>query len=936
MRKMADTESTIEHIAVIGMAGRFPGAKNIHEFWDNLVSGKESITFFDKEEMQESGISTAELDNPNYVGAKGYMADGDCFDAAFFGCSPSEAQLMDPQHRILLETAYAALEDAGCNPERYSGYIGVFTSASFNTYLLHHLSRNPSLLSDTNFYQLAIANANDFLATRLSYKLNLQGPSQTIQTACSSSLVSIHHACQSILNYECDVALAGGVSITAPLKSGYMYKRDSIGSPDGHCRPFDAAANGTLAGNGCGVVVLKRLGDAIADHDRIYAIIKGSAINNDGGNKVGYTAPSVNGQAKVIQMAQAVANAAPETIDYIETHGTGTHLGDPIEIAALTRAFGHKSTSNQWCAIGSLKGNIGHLDVASGVTGFIKAALSIYHKVIPPTINFTAPNPEIEFEDTPFFVNTQLRPWEEKKNPRRAGVSAFGIGGTNAHVILEEAPKKQELSALMEADAWYILPISAKTPSALATMRGQFIAYLESHPDICLANVAYTMQTRRIPYTQREVLICRREDGRIRIHVVSHEFPIELIGDIPLSYVGYTNTWLHGNNDALSPLLIEENVEVISLPSYPFAKTSYWLPTAKNEIPASQPQKIKAASLSAEPLAVVLTKLLQSVLKADDVPMDESFDNIGVDSLMFIDYVLLIEQELKIKVPLAALSENDSITKLTSYIEKHGLITTPVNSNKKQLQEQLAITINAGNCDVPALFCIHPAGGSIDVFTDLARYIDPGQPIIGIRASRHDTTIYDMAVRYKKIIQELQPSGPYFFCGSSMGGMIALEIAQMLQKEGHNVPLLAMLDTPAPGVTFKGIIPDTDTEIMEYIAVLAPEIARDLSKMATANPEAHKQFLAQWRCHRDAVSHYQARPYAGNILFFRAAEPHQFQIAPFDQGWTVLVNDMEVCEVPGNHISMHFTPNVCYVSDVLNKKLQIVNPSNILEFDHAI
>jgi acyl transferase domain-containing protein/acyl carrier protein len=492
-------------VAIIGLSGRFPGAKNIHEFWQNLQNGVESISFFSDAELQASGIKSEVLNHPNYVKAGSVLEDIDLFDAAFFGFNPREAEIMDPQQRLFLECAWEALENAGYASGSHNSAIGVYGGVSLNTYLLNNLYTNRELLEATGTYQTLISNDKDFLTTWVSYKLNLQGPSVAVQTACSTSLVAVHLACQGLLNGECDLALAGGVSISIPHTTGYVYQEGGILSPDGHCRPFDAQAQGTINGNGAGIVVLKRLEDALTDGDQIYAVIKGSAINNDGSLKVGYTAPRVDGQAKVIRAAQEMAEVEPETISYIETHGTGTILGDPIEITALTQAFRVATEKKGFCAIGSLKSNIGHLDAASGVAGLIKTVLALKHKQLPPSLHFEQPNTKIDFANSPFYVNTQLSAWEANQNPRRAGVSSFGIGGTNAHIILEEAP---ELEIIPSSKPAQLLLLSAKTSSALANATTNLVEYLKQNPDLNFADVAYTLQVGRKAFNHRLAVVC--------------------------------------------------------------------------------------------------------------------------------------------------------------------------------------------------------------------------------------------------------------------------------------------------------------------------------------------------------------------------------------------------------------------------------------------
>lgn len=492
-------------IAVIGMSGRFPMSEDLEEFWKNLKNGIECVTHFTDEDLIASGIDPSLLSDNHYIKAAPVLKDVDKFDAAFFGYSPKEAEIMDPQQRIFLELSWQALEDAGYVPSTYDGLIGVYGSIAWNTYLLSNLCSNRELFRPGNDFQVFTANDKDFMTTRVAYKLNLKGPSMIIQTACSSSLVGIHMAVLSLLNYECDMALAGGCTVKVPQNAGYYYQEGLLGSPDGHCRAFDEKAQGTIFGSGAGIVVLKRLSEAIEDGDNIYAVIKGSAINNDGSIKVSYTAPSVDGQAEVIAEAQAVAGIDPESVSYIEAHGTGTSLGDPIEVAALSKVFSESTSRRGFCSIGSVKSNIGHLDSASGVAGFIKTVLALKHKELPPSINYEKPNPKIDFDNSPFFVNSSLKKWISTEGPRRAGVSSFGVGGTNAHVILEETP---EFESTVDISKEQLLVLSAKTPEALDKATANLTEYLKNNPDTSLADVAYTLKVGRTVFRHRRIVTC--------------------------------------------------------------------------------------------------------------------------------------------------------------------------------------------------------------------------------------------------------------------------------------------------------------------------------------------------------------------------------------------------------------------------------------------
>lgn len=509
MRELEDLTRE-DDIAVVGLAGRLPGARDLHEFWRNLSDGVEAIRFFSDEELLRSGFSADYLKQPNCVKAKATIEGVDMFDAAFFGFTAREAQISDPQQRIFLECSWEALEDAGYDPEAYPGKIGVYAGSGFSGYLTV-IAANPEIARGLGTYRTLIGNDKDFLATLVSYKLNLRGPSVVIQTACSTSLVAVHVACQALLNGECDMALAGGISIRLPEKSAYLFQEGGIMSPDGHCRAFDADAQGTVSGNGAALVVLKRFAEALKDGDNIRAVIKGSAVNNDGAAKVGFTAPSIGGQVQVINEALDVSGVDPETISYVEAHGTGTALGDPVEVTALTKALGAKTSKRGFCAIGSVKTNLGHLDVAAGATGLLKTILMLQHKKLPPSLHFKRPNPKIDFENSPFYVQTHLADWTSE-TPRRAGVSSFGIGGTNAHVIVEEAPVRERTNASRRHK---LLLLSAKSESALEQVTDNIARYLDENPDSDLGNVAYTLQVGRRPMEHRRMLVCRDREGAL-------------------------------------------------------------------------------------------------------------------------------------------------------------------------------------------------------------------------------------------------------------------------------------------------------------------------------------------------------------------------------------------------------------------------------------
>jgi natural product biosynthesis luciferase-like monooxygenase protein len=507
MNPVRDSNSSLEHrgVAIIGMSGRFPGAGSIREFWENLRDGVESISSLSDADLDAAGVSARRRLNPRYVRSAAVLDGIEYFDAAFFEMAAREAQITDPQHRLFLECAWHALEDAGCDPARYPGEIGIFAGAGRNSYFLRNVSGDETLRDTLDDYQIIIGSEDDYLATRVAFKLDLRGPAVTVQTACSTSLVAVHMACRSLLSGECQMAVAGGVSVRVPQKAGYLYKESGMYSADGHTRPFDARACGTVFGSGIGVVVLKPLAAAQRDGDPIRAVIQGSAVNNDGATKVGYTAPSAVGQAAAVRKALADAHVDPAAIDYVEAHGTGTLKGDPVEMEAIKLALGAGRGADNPCTVGSVKGNLGHLDAAAGITGLIKTVLALEHEALPATVNFERANPACGFDGSPFFVNARSTPWRRGTRPRRAGVTSLGFGGTNAHVILEEAPAAARKNP---SRAWHLLVISAKTEAALERSTQNLIEYLRENSEVDLASVAFSLQTGRAEFPWRRIVVC--------------------------------------------------------------------------------------------------------------------------------------------------------------------------------------------------------------------------------------------------------------------------------------------------------------------------------------------------------------------------------------------------------------------------------------------
>ncbi|GAX60250.1 beta-ketoacyl synthase [Candidatus Scalindua japonica] len=623
----SDRFDNIDGIAIIGMSCRFPGAKNVDEFWQNLRNGTESISLFSDQELKSTGVDLAALSDPAYVKAGFVLEDIELFDASFFNYSPGEAEIIDPQQRLFLECAWEALENSGYDSMSNEGPIGVYAGGSINTYLKNFVPR-PELDKSLEVFQALIGNDKDYLASRVSYKLNLTGPSVTIQTACSSSLVAVHMACESLRNLECDMALAGGVRISIPQRVGYYYQEGMVFSPDGHCRAFDAKARGTAFSNGVGIVVLKRLVNALEDGDYIHAVIKGSAINNDGSFKVGFTAPSGKGQESVITESLAVADIEPETVTYIEAHGTGTELGDPIEIKSLKQVFRSTTKKKGFCAIGSVKTNIGHLEQAAGVASLIKTVLALKHKLLPPSLNFEHPNPKIDFENSPFYVNTKLSKWQSDNTARRAGVSSFGIGGTNAHVIVEEfkESRTKTLSYNSKIDSTETILLSARNEERLKEYAKSLISHLkiitkeneykldgqqdnildDSVDKPTLQDIAYTLQVGRQDFEERLAVIVKSKEeliqkldeyinnkenieGLYRGNINTNknkeckigqskeekEFIIQLFNAQKISKI--VAFWVSGSEIDWRGIYKNKDCRRVPLPTYPFARERCWL-----------------------------------------------------------------------------------------------------------------------------------------------------------------------------------------------------------------------------------------------------------------------------------------------------------------------------------------------------------------------
>ncbi|MCB9092750.1 MAG: hypothetical protein H6620_09345 [Halobacteriovoraceae bacterium] len=869
-------EDMTNAIAVVGMSGRFPGADSIQDFWKNICEKKETISSFADEQLIQEGILETQVLSPNYVKSRGTLNGIELFDEEFFGFSPKEAQITDPQHRLFLECAWEALENAGYSPDKYSGSIGVYGGCGINSYYLNNIYPNKQIRDTVGDFILRIGNDKDFLTTKVSYKLNLNGPSIAVQTACSTSLVSVSIACDHLLTYQCDMALAGGVSVFVPQVSGYIYQEGMIFSKGGKCSPFDASAEGTVMSNGLGIVVLKRLEDAIGDRDHILSVIKGYGVNNDGFEKISYSAPSVNGQEKAISSAISMAGVDPETIGYVEAHGTGTILGDPVEIQGLTNAF--QSKRFQYCALGSVKSNIGHTFEAAGVIGLIKASLALYHRKIPPSLNFSKPNPHIAFEKTPFYINTDLKDWDMQEHPRRACVSSFGIGGTNAHMILEEWSQKASSEVSKPP---YQLLLSARTPSALKKMAINLGSYLKKYPEVSLADTAYTLWIGRKSFDCKRLLTCRNREEAISLllnfDLNQHHFPPKF---------SYEHFW------------DDKTYCRVPLPTYPFEKKRYWI-----DPPCSQEEAVFVETKSPQNIENFVKEVWEEFLGVESIGIHDDFFQIGGDSLSAVEIVARLSKCFDVKLGTQALLAHPTIAQLSKIISEQQASISPL------------IKLREGIEGSP-LFLVHPIEGNLFCYRELISELKCENPLYGIQSIEKEMkSIEELGSFYLEEMRKIQNRGPYYLVGASFGGIIAYEIARQLDKVGDSVALLCLLDATNPDPFFGSLHSDEErlaclVELLENKPVSPKDITQEKVIQSLGlgglNSKDQQAIFDKIRMHLKMLYNYKPKPYRGKIQFFQSVEiPDQSKKNFSGQSWVQLVNgNIEIHEIYGNHLSI--------------------------------
>ncbi|MER8000614.1 beta-ketoacyl synthase N-terminal-like domain-containing protein [Streptomyces sp. NPDC095613] len=940
--------------AVIGMAGRFPGAASVSELWRNLLNGERAVRRFTDEELREAGVPDDLARHPSYVPMAAALEDIDLFDAEFFGIPSREAQLTDPQHRLFLETCWAALEDAGHPPGRFDGRIGVFGSSSLSTYLLGLIAAGEELPPDGISYPLLLGNDKDFLCTRTAHRLGLTGPAVTVQTACSSSLVAVHLATQALLAGECDMALAGGVSVTVPQKAGYLYREGGILSPDGRCRVFDAGANGTVRGSGCGVVVLRRLDDAVADRDRVSAVIRGSAVNNDGADKVGFTAPGAAGQVEVIREAIAVSGLPADAIGYVEAHGTGTSLGDPIEVRALASAHAADGEPPKECHLGSVKANLGHLDAAAGVTGLIKTVLVLREQVIPGQPDFTAPGPAIEAHLAGYRVSAE--PVRPAAPLRAAAVSSFGLGGTNAHVVLAAPPPVGERPA--PAGSRLAL-LSARDTDALATLAGELRDHLRVRPDACLDDIVFTLAHGRTDFAARAALRCR-----------SVAELVDLLGELASGGTPPTDPaaadWLAGGPRDPRSAGDCPHARRVALPGHPMRRRRHWIDArqAQRSGPPAQP------SVSEPDLAERVREVITRMLDAPELGPDDDFYDQGLDSMRAVETVTLLRDTTGL--PLS-FEEFDGLRTLSAVVAHMAGLAGPASDagspvppasapvSSASAAVSTATTRTAGAAGFRHLlsriregsapghvFMVPPAGGTVVAYIDLSRHMRDERTLWALthpsgQPGRH-RSVRDLARLYTSLVREVQPQGPYLLAGYSFGGSVALEMAAELERDGEEVERTVLLDSHPPeayiggsaddaaflaafpalvGKILPGSAPGTGEAAAEAVETVPPRSVEEvIERLADGTWSAAMKaelagFFHTWQDNHEALKRwFPDRPLSGDIVVLAAEQEEDraimraLDIRRTERGlWARHSSGrVEVRQVPGDHYSMIRSP----------------------------
>ncbi|ASA55301.1 beta-ketoacyl synthase N-terminal-like domain-containing protein [Vibrio gazogenes] len=1028
-------------VAIIGIAGKYPQADNIQDFFDNLKHGKECLTTFTDEELQASDPWYTQ--DANYVKRAGIINNATGFDNKFFNISNRDALLTDPQQRIFLQTAWHALEDAGCDPFTYQGDIALYGGSSSNTYLSHHIF-NSDYRHELNQYPVVLGNEKDFLCTRVSHALNLRGPAMTIQTGCSTSLVAVHMACQSLLNGECDIAMAGGVTIRFPVKAGYKYQDGGILSPDGHCRPFDQDACGTVVSDGCGIVVLKLLEDALRDRDQIYCVIKGSAINNDGQDKMGFTSPSISGQTRVIEDTLQLSGIDAGQISYVETHGTATKLGDPIEINALKEVYsGHQG---QKVKIGSVKANIGHTDSASGISGLIKVALMMKHHTLLPQIHFNQPSPLLELDNSRLEINTQLADWyDHDSDIRYAAISSFGLGGTNAHMIVESGDIYHSPSQRAPSKPQHLL-VSGRTAQDLIHNSQQIAAAVQHYSDQDLTDIAYTLATGRHHFPYRQWVQAANIDelhhqlaaftentvyqptGICRIKIYQnqeltlpetfinhahyfnfaelpekHRFLAELCAqmvvepldvemiytnelidkvmihaynadikkvaetDCEISYLSNDDVfnilcwlWQQGLTIHWEKFYAVQPVRKISLPGYAFNQTVFEIePTYLSNALTPQPEAEQPTSDdSAVTLESIQDKIRQIWLDdlGETIPSAETTDiyELCGDSFTALQMNIELEDFYEITLSNKTFIENNTLNKISEVIYhlKHG-------NEHSTFDEHIVCFNDQGN--LAPIFLIHPAGGTVMGYKEVARNLPEGHPVYGIQYPFRDEgndimAMCDLARHYNEKITALYPTGNLILAGHSFGGNAALEMALQFEQTGRTIEQVIMFDSHPPQAYYSntvfseqrflasfpiicGMFFNTKEPLNDMQSNTLEEVVDYLKQKGWVpwgfSTEEFKLYYELWRSNHNTLrTHMPSQKLKADLIFFKAAvfQPQEIldvlnislvEGTEIEQWQCFAQSTIKEFEVPGTHYTILDKENVNVIANVLHELLTV-------------
>lgn len=700
-------------VAVVGMAGRFPGARSISEFWRLIRDGRDATQVLSDEQLAAAGVPEEERRDPRYVPVWAGIEGVDLFDAAFFGYSPRDAELIDPQQRILLECSWEALEDAAFDPGQFPGEIGVYAASGLSHYLLYNLAPNDEVVRAAGALNIALGNDKDYLSTRISYKLNLTGPSVNVQTNCSSGLVAVHHAIASLLDYQCDLAVVGAVSIRDAAPAGYLHEVGGTSSPSGRIRAFDQQADGHFISDGVAAIVLRRGVDAVQGNDHIYAMLKGSAVKNDGAAKAGFAATSRVGQVRTIKSALSMAAVAPQTVRYVEASGSGTLMGDAIELAAIREAYGPRDAGDV-CVVGSVKPNVGHLATVSGLASMIKAVLALQHGQIPPTLNFSHLNRQADLDARQFVINAALRDWEPGQGPRRAGVSSFGVGGTNAHLILEEAPPPRARPP--EAPQWHLIAVSAATPQALTSMLRCMASHLERAPGQSLGDIAFTSQVGRRPMAVRWFVVATapaeaarmlralaesRTSGSHKGRLADPAALVARLRQADAHSEGYRvllaelgDAWCAGASVDWASLHDGVSRARVALPTYQFQRQVYWIARparprlTAHEASADQagtgpghdPARTARSEVPTAPLEVAIGDVWRRLLGVAQIGLYDSFLELGGDSMSAARTIAEIAEAFHVDLNIQDFLETPTIAAIAAIVDRQLAVARELRS----------------------------------------------------------------------------------------------------------------------------------------------------------------------------------------------------------------------------------------------------------------